>query len=67
MTTAAANDVKYARELAEVCANEGRSVGINWSFSPVTAWISVTITFILPAIPSARLIGTPPMAGIIRH
>lgn len=36
MTTAAANDVKYARELAEVCANEGRSVGINWSFSPVT-------------------------------
>ena len=36
MTTAAANDPKYARELAEVCANEGRSVGINWSFSPVT-------------------------------
>ena len=36
LTTAAANDKKYARELAEVCANEGRSVGINWSFSPVT-------------------------------
>lgn len=36
LMTAAANDVKYARELAEVCANEGRSVGINWSFSPVT-------------------------------
>lgn len=34
--TAAANDPRYARELAEVCANEGRSVGINWSFSPVT-------------------------------
>ncbi|MBO7385101.1 MAG: glycosyl hydrolase family 3, partial [Clostridia bacterium] len=33
---AAANDPKYACELAEVCANEGRSVGINWSFSPVT-------------------------------
>ena len=36
MTTAAAGDRKYARELAVVCANEGRSVGINWSFSPVT-------------------------------
>ena len=36
LTTAAANDVKYAGELAQVCANEGRSVGINWSFSPVT-------------------------------
>ena len=36
LTTAAAGDVKYARELAEVCANEGRSVGVNWSFSPVT-------------------------------
>lgn len=36
MTAAAADDIKYARELAEVCANEGRSVGINWSFSPVT-------------------------------
>jgi beta-N-acetylhexosaminidase len=36
MTTSAAGDPKYARELAQVCANEGRSVGINWSFSPVT-------------------------------
>ena len=36
MTAAAAGDPKYARELAEVCANEGRSAGINWSFSPVT-------------------------------
>lgn len=36
LTTAAAGDVKYTRELAEVCANEGRSVGVNWSFSPVT-------------------------------
>ena len=36
LTTAAANDPRFARELAEVCANEGRSVGINWSFSPVT-------------------------------
>ena len=36
LTTAAAGDPKYARELAEVCANEGRSVGINWTFSPVT-------------------------------
>lgn len=36
LTTAAAGDVKYARELAEMCANEGRSVGVNWSFSPVT-------------------------------
>lgn len=35
MTAAAANDPGYARELAEVCANEGRSVGINWTFSPV--------------------------------
>ena len=34
--TAAAGDPDYARELAEVCANEGRSVGVNWSFSPVT-------------------------------
>lgn len=34
--TAAAGSPDYARELAEVCANEGRSVGINWSFSPVT-------------------------------
>lgn len=36
MSVAAANDVRYARELAQVCGNEGRSVGINWSFSPVT-------------------------------
>ena len=36
MTTAAAGNPKYAKELAQVCANEGRSVGINWSFSPVT-------------------------------
>lgn len=36
LATAAANDKKYAKELAQVCANEGRSVGINWSFSPVT-------------------------------
>ena len=36
MSVAAAGDRKYARELAEVCANEGRSVGVNWSFSPVT-------------------------------
>lgn len=34
--TAAAGSPDYARELAEVCANEGRSVGVNWSFSPVT-------------------------------
>ena len=36
LTTAAAGDPKYAAELAQVCANEGRSVGINWTFSPVT-------------------------------
>ena len=36
LTTSAAGDSRYAAELAEVCANEGRSVGINWSFSPVT-------------------------------
>lgn len=36
MACAAANDPRYASELAEVCANEGRSVGVNWSFSPVT-------------------------------
>ena len=36
LTTAAAGDPRYAAELAQVCANEGRSVGINWTFSPVT-------------------------------
>ena len=36
LAIAAANDKKYAAQLAQVCANEGRSVGINWSFSPVT-------------------------------
>lgn len=36
MSVAAAGSTDYAKESGEVCANEGRSVGINWSFSPVT-------------------------------
>ncbi len=36
MSAAAAGASEYAGALGEVCANEGRSVGINWSFSPVT-------------------------------
>lgn len=36
MSVAAAGTTDYASSLGTVCANEGRSVGINWSFSPVT-------------------------------
>ncbi|MDC7287548.1 glycosyl hydrolase family 3 [Blautia schinkii] len=35
MTVAAANDENMVRKFAAVCAAEGQSVGINWTFSPV--------------------------------
>lgn len=36
MGVAATGDIGYAEKLAAVCANEGRSIGVNWTFSPVT-------------------------------
>ncbi len=32
---AATGDSKHARRLGEICAKEGKAIGINWSFSPV--------------------------------
>ena len=56
MTVAAANDPKYAGELAEVCANEGRSIGVNWTFSPVT---DINYSFMNP-ITHIRTFGSDP-------
>lgn len=36
MTVAATDDEDMVRKFARVCAVEGQSVGINWSFSPVS-------------------------------
>lgn len=36
MGVAATGDTDMAVKLAKVCANEGKSVGVNWTFSPVT-------------------------------
>lgn len=35
LQVAAADDLECTRQFAEVCALEGRSVGVNWTFSPV--------------------------------
>lgn len=35
MQVAAANEREHTRRFAEVCAKEGRQVGVNWTFSPV--------------------------------
>lgn len=35
MQVAAANAREHTRRFAEVCAREGREVGVNWTFSPV--------------------------------
>ncbi len=35
MTVAATDDVEMMEKFAKVCAAEGRSVGLNWTFSPV--------------------------------
>lgn len=35
MMVAAADDGKITERFARVCASEGRSIGVNWSFSPV--------------------------------
>lgn len=36
MTVGAANEEEMVEKFAKVCAAEGRSVGINWTFSPVS-------------------------------
>ncbi|TGY91771.1 glycoside hydrolase family 3 protein [Petralouisia muris] len=36
MLTAATDDEKMVEKFAKVCASEGRSVGVNWTFSPVS-------------------------------
>lgn len=35
MQVAATNDTKYAETFAKICAKEGESCGVNWTFSPV--------------------------------
>lgn len=35
MQIGATGDVKYAKDLANICATEGSAVGVNWSFAPV--------------------------------
>ena len=35
MVVGATNNVQNAKNFAEICAEEGKSIGVNWSFSPV--------------------------------
>lgn len=54
MQVAAADDLSCTREFAEVCALEGRSVGVNWTFSPV---VDIDMNYMNP-ITNVRTFGS---------
>lgn len=56
MQIAAAGDPVWAKRLAEICVEEGRSAGINWTFSPVT---DIDMNFRNP-ITNTRTFGSNP-------
>lgn len=56
LQVAAADDPACTRAFAQVCAKEGRSVGINWTFSPV---VDIDFNFRNP-ITNVRTFGSDP-------
>ncbi len=60
MQVAAANDLACTEHFAEVCATEGKKVGVNWTFSPV---VDIDMNFRNP-ITNVRTFGSN--ADIIR-
>ena len=56
LQTAAADDMDCTRAFAKVCALEGRSVGVNWTFSPVA---DIDFNFRNP-ITNTRTFGSDP-------
>ncbi|MGM9538204.1 MAG: glycoside hydrolase family 3 protein [Candidatus Onthomonas sp.] len=56
LQVAAAGDPDCTRQFAQVCALEGRSVGVNWSFSPV---VDIDYNFRNP-ITNVRTFGSDP-------
>ncbi|MGM9593971.1 MAG: glycoside hydrolase family 3 protein [Candidatus Onthomonas sp.] len=56
LQVAAADDLSCTRQFAQVCALEGRSAGVNWSFSPV---VDIDWNFRNP-ITNVRTFGSDP-------
>ena len=56
LQVAAADDMEITRAFAEVTAKEGRSVGVNWTFSPV---VDIDMNFRNP-ITNVRTFGSDP-------
>ncbi|MCD7859131.1 MAG: glycosyl hydrolase family 3 [Firmicutes bacterium] len=56
MLTAATGDTSFAQKFAEVCAKEGQTAGINWTFSPVC---DIDYNFMNP-ITNVRTSGSDP-------
>ena len=56
LQVAAADDLSCTKAFAKVCAAEGRSVGVNWTFSPV---VDIDINFRNP-ITNVRTFGSDP-------
>lgn len=56
LQVAAADDLECTRQFAQVCALEGRSVGVNWTFSPV---VDIDYNFRNP-ITNVRTFGSDP-------
>lgn len=56
LQVAAADDIECTRAFARVCAREGRSVGVNWTFSPV---VDIDYNFRNP-ITNVRTFGSDP-------
>lgn len=56
LQVAAADDLECTRKFARVCAAEGRSVGVNWTFSPV---VDIDYNFRNP-ITNVRTFGSDP-------
>lgn len=56
LQVAAANDLHCTEAFAKVCAAEGRSVGVNWTFSPV---VDIDFNFRNP-ITNVRTFGSDP-------
>ena len=56
MAIAAANDIRFARSLGEICGKEGSALGVNWAFAPI---VDIDMNFRNP-ITNTRTFGADP-------